>query len=143
MRATRLCVTTAAITAGLLLHSVPASAGDAQTAAAPPAFRVDGDRVDPGTLNGYRRYGNSCQPCHGPDAIGSSFAPALMNSLKTMDYPTFKATVTAGRMASPTSVMPAFKSNTDVMTNLDDIYRYLSARAVGGLPPGRPHKLEE
>ncbi len=42
---------------------------------------VDG-KVDKGTYNGYRRYHASCHTCHGPDGLGSSYAPNLVNSLK-------------------------------------------------------------
>lgn len=108
-----------------------------------PAYRLADGKVDAKTLNGYRRFGNSCQACHGPDAVGGSFAPALSVSLKTMEYETFLATVRAGRRGSDTSVMPSFADNAEVMRNIDDIFRYLSARAKGGLGTGRPHKIED
>lgn len=142
MRTMKASRAAAALGVLVLAHALPAVAQEAPAPAAPPAFKVAGGSVDAATLNGYRRYGNSCSACHGPDATGSSFAPVLADSLKRIDYVTFKATVMAGRIASETSVMPSFKNNPDVMANLDDIYRYLTARAVGGLPPGRPHKLE-
>ena len=40
---------------------------------------VDG-KVDKGTYNGYRRYHASCHTCHGPDGLGSSYAPNLVES---------------------------------------------------------------
>ena len=42
-----------------------------------PYSVVDG-KVDLATYNGYRRYHSSCHVCHGPDALGSSYAPALL-----------------------------------------------------------------
>ena len=35
--------------------------------------------------------------CHGPDGEESSYAPALSNSLKTMNYPDFANVVVNGR----------------------------------------------
>ena len=35
--------------------------------------------------------------CHGPDGEGSSYAPALATSLKTMNYAEFFGTVVSGR----------------------------------------------
>ena len=52
-----------------------------------PTFHIckkDGTIVtDWATYNGYRRYHSECHVCHGPNALGSSYAPALANSLKT------------------------------------------------------------
>ena len=42
-----------------------------------PYVVVDG-KVDSGTYNGYRRYHSYCHVCHGPDGLGSSYAPALI-----------------------------------------------------------------
>ena len=39
---------------------------------------VDG-KVDAQTYNGFRRYHSSCNHCHGPDGIGSTFGPALID----------------------------------------------------------------
>ena len=63
-----------------------------------PQYVVTKDyMVDWGTWNGFRRYHDACHVCHGPNALGSTFAPALKDSLKTMDYNTFVATVSGGR----------------------------------------------
>ena len=42
--------------------------------------------VDWATYSGYRRYHAECHVCHGPDGEGSSYAPALVESLKTMKH---------------------------------------------------------
>ena len=59
--------------------------GGAQAAAFDPehpyAVKDDGT-VDWYTYNGYRRYHSECHVCHGPDGLGSSFGPALADSLK-------------------------------------------------------------
>jgi methanol metabolism-related c-type cytochrome len=108
-----------------------------------PYTIVDG-KVDFGTYNGYRRYEAYCLRCHGPDGAGSSYAPALADSLKTMSYEAFLETVVYGRKnisASQQSVMPAFGEAVDVMENIDDIYAYLKARADGAIGRGRPERL--
>ena len=110
-----------------------------------PQYVVKDGKVDKATFNGYRRFHGTCHVCHGQDALGSSFAPALAESLKTMDYETFKKTVYEGRQSKSASgavnAMPSFANDKNVTKHLDDIYRYLSARAAGVLPAGRPDKL--
>ncbi|MEJ1160848.1 c-type cytochrome, methanol metabolism-related [Prosthecomicrobium sp. N25] len=97
------------------------------------------------TFSGYRRYHAECHVCHGPDGEGSTYAPALRESLKTMTYDQFQETVVNGRVVHTSgkeSVMPAFGTNKNVMCYLDDIYVYLKARADGALPRTRPEKRE-
>jgi len=108
-------------------------------------YRVEGNRVDPGTYNGYRRYGNSCLACHGPDGAGSSYAPNLTESLKHLTREQFNEVVINGRQnvtAAQQNVMPAFGQVEDVVTHLDDIYAYLKARSDGALGRGRPQRLD-
>jgi methanol metabolism-related c-type cytochrome len=108
-----------------------------------PYTIVDG-KVDFGTYNGYRRYEAYCLRCHGPDGAGSSYAPALVDSLKTLSYEDFLEVVVYGRKnisASQQSVMPPFGEAIDVMENIDDIYSYLKARADGAVGRGRPERL--
>ena len=111
-----------------------------------PVYEVrEGGLVDQGTFNGYRRYGNSCLACHGPDGAGSSYAPNLTESLTRLSYDDFANTVINGRQnvtATSNNVMPAFGTTEDVVTYLDDIYGYLKARADGKLPRGRPKRFE-
>ncbi|MDW6026439.1 c-type cytochrome, methanol metabolism-related [Mesorhizobium sp. BAC0120] len=112
-----------------------------------PTFKIQPDgTVDWYTFSGYRRYHSDCHVCHGPDGMGSSYAPALAASLKNMDYATFVSTVAGGRKntgAGKENVMPAFGDNKNVYCYMDDLYIYLRARAVGDLPRGRPAKKEE
>jgi len=109
-----------------------------------PTFHLDPDgTVDWYTFSGYRRYHSECHVCHGPDGVGSSYAPALADSLKTMDYGTFLSIVAEGRKnmtAGKENVMPAFGDNKNVYCYMDDLYIYLRARAVGNIPRGRPPK---
>ena len=63
-----------------------------------PTFKVAADgTVDWYTYSGYRRYHSECHVCHGPDGMGSTYAPALTNSLKTMSYGDFVSVVASGR----------------------------------------------
>jgi methanol metabolism-related c-type cytochrome len=110
----------------------------------PPYTIVDG-KVDLPTFNGYRRYGESCMRCHGPDGAGSSYAPDLTDSLKHMTEDQFSAVVINGRKNVTTSnsnVMPSFGMTEDVVNYLSDIYGYLKARSDGALGRGRPKRID-
>ena len=112
-----------------------------------PTYKVSEDgTVDWYTYSGFRRYHSDCHVCHGPNGEGSSYAPALAESLKTLSYVDFNNVVTNGRKnvdAANDKVMPSFAENSNVMCFLDDIYVYLRARANGAIPGGRPPKHED
>jgi methanol metabolism-related c-type cytochrome len=112
-----------------------------------PTFKISSDgTVDWYTYSGYRRYHSECHVCHGPDGEGSTYAPALKNSLKTMGYADFVGVVASGRKNVSTAqenVMPAFGDNPNVACYMDDIYVYLRARADDALGRVRPSKREE
>jgi methanol metabolism-related c-type cytochrome len=75
--------------------------------------------------------------------MGSSYAPALADSLKRIGYTDFLAIVASGRQnvgSGKENVMPSFGTNLNVMCYIDDLYVYLRARAQGGMPRGRPPK---
>ncbi len=96
--------------------------------------------VDWNTYSGWRRYHAECHVCHGPNAEGSSFAPSLHDSLKTMDYAKFLQVVASGQVrdvAGTKYIMPALGDNKNVMCYIDDLYVYLRARATDALPGGR------
>jgi methanol metabolism-related c-type cytochrome len=109
-----------------------------------PTFKIEEDgAVDWYTFSGYRRYHSDCHVCHGPDGVGSSYAPALAESMKNLDYGTFLSIVAEGRKnvgAGKENVMPAFGDNKNVYCYMDDLYIYLRARAVDAIPRGRPPK---
>lgn len=108
-----------------------------------PTFKIEGGTVDWYTFSGYRRYHSDCHVCHGPDGVGSSYAPALADSMKNLDYPNFLSIVAEGRKnvgGGKENVMPAFGDNKNVYCYMDDLYIYLRARAVGAAPRGRPPK---
>ncbi len=107
-----------------------------------PTYKIEPDgKLDWFTYSGFRRYHSECHVCHGPDGEGSSYAPALKNSLKTMSFAEFVGIVVGGRRnvtSSQENVMPAFGDNKNVMCYLDDIYVYLRARSTDAVPRGRP-----
>ncbi|MEF2072573.1 c-type cytochrome, methanol metabolism-related [Consotaella aegiceratis] len=111
-----------------------------------PTFHIaDDGTVDFPTYSGFRRYHSECHVCHGPDGLGSSYAPALVQSVKTLSYVDFMGIVAGGRQhvdSGNNNVMPAFGDNPNVMCYLNDIYTYLRARGQGDLPRGRPAKKE-
>ena len=111
----------------------------------PTYNKADDGTWDWYTFSGYRRYHSECHVCHGPDAEGSTYAPALKESLKTMTYDQFVDTVVNGRVnvtADTKKVMPSFGTNRNVMCYMDDIYAYVKARSDGTLARERPEKKE-
>ncbi|MFT0860791.1 c-type cytochrome, methanol metabolism-related [Ancylobacter sp. G4_0304] len=121
--------------------------GKYTTADGTPTYFIQPDgTIDWYAYSGYRRYHAECHVCHGPDGMGSSYAPALATSLKTMSYEKFMEIVVNGKKevnSAQNQVMPAFGENNNVMCYLDDIYIYLKARADGALDRVRPSKRED
>jgi methanol metabolism-related c-type cytochrome len=129
-----------AVVAAAVLCGLPSLAQEEK-----PYTVQDGNKVDPATYNGYRRYHASCHTCHGPDGLGSSYAPNLVDSLKRLSYEQFTEVVINGRQnlgAGRESVMPAFGLVEDVAAYVDDIYTYLKARSDGALGRGRPQRIQ-
>jgi methanol metabolism-related c-type cytochrome len=112
-----------------------------------PTFKIQPDgTVDWYTFSGFIRYNSECLRCHGPDGAGSSYAPALVDSLKTMSYADFLGVVAGGKKAVNTAqdlVMPSFGTDKNVMCVVDDIFVYLRARANGAIGRGRPEKHQD
>jgi methanol metabolism-related c-type cytochrome len=109
-----------------------------------PTYKIQADgTVDWFTYSGFRRYHSDCHVCHGPDGEGSTYAPALKDSVKSITYDDFVGVIASGRKNVNTaqeSVMPAFGTNPNVMCYIDDLYVYLRARANDAIPRGRPAK---
>jgi methanol metabolism-related c-type cytochrome len=146
--------------AAAMLLAMPAMAADSKAvsqedgkyldADGNPTYNIQADgTVDWFTYSGFRMYHAECHVCHGPDAMGSTYAPALKDSLheKGIDYYKFMEIVSSGQMNTAVaggsqSVMPAFGTNRNVMCFIDDLYVYIRARADGALDRGRPAKKE-
>ena len=111
-----------------------------------PTFKITNGSTDWYTYSGYRRYHSECHVCHGPDGEGSSYAPALKNSVKEMSYGEFIEIVASGRKnvnASHNNVMPAFGDNPNVACYIDDLYVYLRARGADAVGRVRPAKHDD
>jgi methanol metabolism-related c-type cytochrome len=127
----------------LLGGGAAAQSGEADWEKQP--YIIKDGKVDYGTYNGFRRYHSACHTCHGPDGMGSTYAPALMDSMRNMTYSDFLEVVVNGRQvqrAGQDSVMPAFGEAADVMLYIDHIYAYLKARSDEKVGRGRPDRID-
>ena len=110
-----------------------------------PTFKIAADgTVDWPTFSGFRRYHAECHVCHGPDGQGSTYAPALKESVvHRIDYYAYQEIVASGKQdvnKAANLVMPAFGTNRNVWCYVDDIYVYLLARGTEAIPRGRVKK---
>jgi hypothetical protein len=97
--------------------------------------------MDFATYKGWRAYHAECHVCHGPDAMGSTYAPSLMTSVQEgMTWDAFFDVIINGRGveqgAQKGNVMPAFGENTNVAPHIEDMFRYVKARADGKIRRG-------
>lgn len=106
------------------------------------AFVIEDGKVDPATYEGYLVYTRACAACHGPDGLGSSFAPNLIRAVERRGWENFAGTIAAGREVQPGQVMPSFADDPYVMGNISNLFSYLRARGEGDLGRGRPRIIE-
>lgn len=110
-----------------------------------PTYKIEKDgTVDWYTYIGYTMYGANCLQCHGPDGLGSSYAPSLVDALKSLNTSDAMGIIIGGKKNISTSqelVMPSFGLNKNVMCYIDPIYIYLRARSDGALGRGWPDKF--
>ena len=112
-----------------------------------PAYAQQHDANHPAPLDtipteayqGWKQFELNCSRCHGEYGVGTSFAPALIVSLKDGGtIPTkeiFIQTVCAGR---PEKGMPSWCGLGLEMDKIQNIYAYLKGRADGKIHAGRP-----
>jgi len=98
--------------------------------------------VDRDTYVGWRTFHAVCHTCHAQDAVGSSFAPALLPRIRRIDKARFVQVVDQG-FTGQVGVMPGWGANPNVNRYYDELWAYLRARADGELLPGRPKRLPE
>ena len=117
---------------------VPATAPAAGGAA--PLYRVvDGDLVDPGTMQGWRTWrALACERCHGPNQEGL-VGPSLVDDLKTMSREDFNRCVLDGRIDKG---MPNFGGIKSLVDNLDHLYAFLKGRSDGAIPTGHLKEIQ-
>ena len=119
----------------------PSFAQDKPQAKTPdhPYIVVDGYKVDPDTMNGFRAWrAAACDRCHGANQEGL-VGPSLIQSLKTLSKDEFKKTVTEGRLDKG---MVSFKESKTVMDNLDNLYAYLKGRANGDITRAKVEEMK-
>ena len=97
-------------------------------------------KIDLYLTRGTRAFSN-CQPCHGLDANGSSFAPSLVQKLQEIDQERFNYVLEHGYKGQM-GVMPAWKENPNLMKYVDQLYLYLLARSDGVIPPGKIQRYD-
>lgn len=119
----------------LALVTSGAAAGDATVRQSIEPAADPERRVDAAFLEGYRRYQGVCSHCHGPDGVGSTFAPSLIDHL--VDYDAFREVVLSGRVVGASAIR-GFADDPNVAPYIDAIYGYLRARSDGALGRGRP-----
>lgn len=85
-------------------------------------------------MNGWRWFHVYCFRCHGVDALGSSIAPNLRESIKALPHHEFIRIIREGR---PEKGMQAWNVLLDE-SQMEDIYQYVMERSTGRLNPGRP-----
>lgn len=119
--------------------TAPAPEPVATTPAPDPYHPAPRDTLDVDTYQGWKQFELNCSRCHGEYAVGTTFAPALVVSLKEGGtIPTkemFITTVCAGRLDKG---MPSWCALGLEMNKIDQIYQYVKGRADGKIAPGRP-----
>ncbi len=119
---------------GLPLYALECSADPVESGESPCT-------VDRYTYVGWRVFHRSCQVCHAQDAVGSDFAPNLVNRIAQMDSPDFVAAMENGYAGE--AEMPPWREDPDVRPYYFELWAYLSARASGALLPGEPRRGAE
>jgi mono/diheme cytochrome c family protein len=107
---------------------------------AKPYTVVDGYKVDPVTMTGFRTWRQAaCDRCHGANQEGL-VGPSLVNSLKTLTKQEFVTTVTNGRLEKG---MQSFGTSKQVMDNIDALYQYLKGRSDGAITRSKVEPLPQ
>ena len=97
------------------------------------------DTVDNDTYQGWKQFEQNCSRCHGEYGVGSSFAPALIVSLKNDGtVPTIESFITTVCAGRPDKGMPSWCALGLEMDKIQRIYAYLKGRADGKIGAGRP-----
>jgi len=99
---------------------------------AQPLYKVEGNKVDKATYNGWNIYRTeACGSCHQPTGEGNVSNPNLLHSMKNLTKEQFCNVLINGR-----GIMYSFKSNKMVVDGIDDLYAYLKGRSDGAVPAG-------
>ena len=104
--------------------------------------KLDKLLASPDEYQGWKWFHVYCFRCHGVDAVGTTLAPSLVNSLGpqgSVTHDVFLQTVKEGR---PEKGMQSWKTLLDDH-QIEQLYTYVKARSDGRLAPGRPHKAPD
>ena len=120
-----------------------AGADEADPQAAAPADAlytvVDGTKVDPKTLDGWKTWrALACERCHGAEQEGL-VGPSLVEKLQTLKKEEFHELLMNGR---PDKGMPPFSGSAMVTKNWEGLYAYLKGRSDGQIKPGHLYPIE-
>lgn len=100
---------------------------------------VDGYKVDPATMQGFRTWRQAaCDRCHGANQQGL-VGPSLIESLKRLSYEEFTTTVKNGRLEKG---MMSFGNSEIVMNNIDKLYAYLKGRSDGAITRSKVEEIK-
>ena len=100
---------------------------------------VDGNKVDPETLKGFKAWrAAACDRCHGANQQGL-VGPSLIERLKTLTKDEFVKTVTEGKLEKG---MPSFKTSKMVISNMDHLYAYLKGRSDGAITKSKVEPMQ-
>lgn len=84
---------------------------------------------------GKRTFDEYCASCHAQDALGSSFAPSLVERARGLTRAQFMSLLERG-YGGEAAAMTRWAEVPAVRSYADALWTYLSARATGDLPPG-------
>lgn len=133
----------AADSAAAKADAAPADDGAAPKAdagGAPYKVSEDGKKVDELTYKGYSTFTSVCVSCHGRDGTGGMGGGAnLVTGLKKLSKEDFKETVLNGRAGT---LMPPWKAQPGVASNIDGLYAYLKGRSDGKIWPKSLDKMQ-
>jgi hypothetical protein len=138
----RLAARVIAVMATLMI--VHTARAEAQDSAFWEAYKnqVEGghrDTIPQNAYQGWKQFELNCARCHGEYGVGTSFAPALIVSLKDggtiPNEAAFIAVVCQGR---PDKGMPSWCQLGLEMDKIQNIYAYLKLRADGKVAARRP-----
>ena len=100
---------------------------------------VDGYKVDPGTMQGFRTWrAAACDRCHGANQQGL-VGPSLLESMKVLSRSDFEKIILDGRLEKG---MPGWKESKQVVDNLDQLYAYLKGRSDGAITRSKVEPLK-
>jgi mono/diheme cytochrome c family protein len=100
---------------------------------------VDGFKVDPETMKGFRAWRQAaCDRCHGANQEGM-VGPSLIASMKTLTKDEFIKTVRDGRLDKG---MQSFGTSQAVMDNINQLYAYLKGRSDGAITRAKVEPIQ-